>query len=49
LSVNFELDVWEQTDLIIGILKYCGIIVRDPEIVQAASQEAQKVEINEKS
>ena len=49
LSVNFELDVSEQTDLIIGILKYCGIIVRDPEIVQAASQEAQKVEINEKS
>tara|TARA_R110000803_G_C11932637_1_gene315626 strand:- start:326 stop:1084 length:759 start_codon:yes stop_codon:yes gene_type:complete len=49
LSVNFELDISEQTNLIIGILKYCGIIIRDPEIVQAASQEAKQVEINEKS
>ena len=48
-SVDFELDVSEQTNLIINILKYCGIIIRDPEIVQAASQEAQQVEINEKS
>mgnify|MGYP003665456692 CR=1 FL=1 len=49
LSVDFELDISEQTNLIIGILKYCGIIIRDPEIVQAASQEAKQVEINEKS
>ena len=48
-SINFELDISEQTNLIIGILKYCGIIIRDPEIVQAASQEAKQVEINEKS
>jgi len=48
-SVNFELDTSEQTNLIIGILKYCGIIIRDPEIVQAATQEAKQVEINEKS
>jgi hypothetical protein len=48
-SVDFELDISEQTTLIMGILKYCGIIIRDPEIVQAASQSAQKAEINEKS
>jgi hypothetical protein len=31
------------------VLKYCGIIIRDPEIVQSAQAEAQQVEINEKS
>ena len=35
--------------VIINILKYCGIIVKDPTIIQAAEQEAQKIEINEKS
>ncbi len=48
-STDFELDISEQANLTIGILKYCGIIVRDPQIVQAAEQEARKVEINEKS
>jgi len=48
-SVDFELDTSEQTNLIIGILKYCGIIVKDPLVIQAASQEAQAVEANEKS
>lgn len=48
-SVNFELDISEQTNLITQILKYAGIIVRDPEIIQTASQEAQQVSANEKS
>jgi len=48
-SVDFELDISEQTNLIINILKYCGIIISDPLIVQAAAQEAQAVEVNEKS
>jgi len=48
-SVDFELDISEQTNLIIGVLKYCGIIVKDPLLIQAASQEAQAVEVNEKS
>ena len=48
-SVSFELDVSEQSDLIINILKYCGIIINDPTIIQAASQEAQQTSINEKS
>ena len=48
-SVNFELDISEQTNLITQILKYCGIIINDPTIIQAAEQEAQQVSINEKS
>ena len=48
-SVNFELDVSEQTNLIIGILKYCGLIINDPTIIQSAAAEAQEVEQNIKS
>jgi len=48
-SVNFQLDGSEQTNLIINILKYTGIIIRDPEIIQTATQEAAKVEQNEKA
>ena len=48
-SVNFELDVSEQSNLIINILKYCGIIINDPTIIQAAAQGAQQASINEKS
>ena len=48
-SVNFELDVSEQNNIVINILKYCGIIINDPTIIQAAAQEAQQASINEKS
>ncbi len=48
-SVNFQLDASEQTNLIINILKYTGLIIRDPEIIQTATQEAAKVEQNEKA
>jgi len=48
-SIDFELDISEQTNLIVNILKYCGIIIRDPEIIQQAQAEAQEVTINEKS
>ncbi len=48
-SNNFELDVSEQNNLIVNILKYCGIIINDPTIIQAAAQEAQQISINEKS
>jgi len=48
-SVNFELDISEQTNLIIGILKYCGLIINDPTIIQSAATEAQEVEQNIKS
>ena len=48
-SVNFELDISEQTNLIIGILKYCGLIINDPTIIQSAAAEAQETEQNIKS
>ncbi len=48
-SVDFELDVSEQSNIIIKILKYCGVIVNNPDIINVASQEIQKTEINEKS
>ena len=48
-SVDFELDISEQTNLIIGVLKYCGIIVNDPTIIQVAAQESAQVQANEKS
>jgi hypothetical protein len=48
-STDFELDVSEQSLLILEILKYFGIVINDPTIIQAASQEAQQMEINEKS
>lgn len=48
-STQFTLDISEQTSLIINILKYFGIVINDPTIIQVAEQEAQSVEINEKS
>lgn len=48
-SVQFELDATEQTELIIRILAYAGVIIRDPQIVQVAQQAIQSEEINSKS
>ena len=48
-SLNFELHVSEQTEVILKILLYAGIIIRDPQIVQAAAQQVQAEEINKKS
>jgi len=48
-SVKFEIDTSKQNNLIVQILKYCGIIINDPEIIQAASIEAQEVSANKKS
>ena len=45
-SVDFQLDISEQNNLIIDILKYAGIIIKDPQIVQAATQASQQEEIN---
>ena len=47
-SVSFELDDTEQTNVIIRILMYAGVVIRDPQIVQAAAQEAALQEQNEK-
>ena len=48
-SRNFELDISEQSEVILRILQYAGIIIRDPQIVQAAAQQVQMDEINQKS
>ncbi len=48
-SNNFQLDVSEEYSLIIGILKYAGVIINNPTIIEVAAQEAQQVEVNEKS
>ena len=49
VSTDFELDTSEQTNIIIGILKYAGLVINDPTIIQTASQEAMQVEQNEKA
>jgi len=48
-SQDFELLPEEQTNVILRILQYSGIIIRDPQIVQAAASEIQQNEINKKS
>jgi hypothetical protein len=48
-SIDFELDLSEQTNIIMKILKYCGVIVNDPNVINVASQEVAQVEANEKS
>tara|TARA_Y100001968_G_scaffold333882_1_gene400535 strand:- start:17070 stop:17825 length:756 start_codon:yes stop_codon:yes gene_type:complete len=48
-SQDFELDISEQTEVILRILMYSGIIIKDPQIVQAAAQQVQMDEINKKS
>ena len=48
-SQNFELLPSEQVEVILRILQYSGIIIRDPQIVQAAASEIQQNEINQKS
>jgi hypothetical protein len=34
---DFEISSSQQTDVIIAILKYSGVVIRDPQIVQSAS------------
>jgi hypothetical protein len=48
-STNFELHPTEQTNIIIRILMYSGVIIKDQQIVQAAAQQVQAENINSKS
>lgn len=48
LSTQFELHSSEQTNIITRILMYSGVIIRSPEIVQAAAQQIQTENINSK-
>jgi len=47
-SIDFEISDSQQTEVILEILKYSGVIIRDPQIVQAASQELAQEEVNSK-
>lgn len=48
LSTDFELHQSEQVELIVRILEYAGIVIRDPQIIQIASQKVQQDNMNEK-
>jgi len=48
-TVNFELHESEQTEVILKVLLYAGIVIRDPQIVQAAASQVQADEVNKKS
>jgi len=48
-SNSFSLVYQEQTNIIMGILKYAGVIINDPTIIDLASQEVAQVQANEKS
>ncbi len=47
-STNFEISNNKQTEVILEILKTSGVIIRDPQIVQAAAQELAEDENNSK-
>ena len=48
-STQFELHPSEQTELILKILMYAGVIIEDPSIIQVAAQKVQGDDMNEKS
>lgn len=48
-SVDFELHSSEQTELILKILVYAGVVIKDPNIVQSAMGLVQKQEMEQKS
>tara|TARA_R110000772_G_scaffold737_1_gene2468 strand:- start:465 stop:1613 length:1149 start_codon:yes stop_codon:yes gene_type:complete len=47
-SVDFQINNSQQTEVILEILKLSGVIIRDPQIVQAAVQELAEDENNSK-
>ena len=49
LSTQFELHDSEQTNVILQILTYSGIILQDPNLVQMMAQQVQQEQINDKS
>ena len=47
-SADFQLDISEQTEIILRILAYAGVIIEDPTIIQVASQAVSAEDANEK-
>ena len=48
-SQDFELDVSEQPEVIIKVLLYAGVVVKDYNLVNLAAQQVQAEQINQKS
>ena len=48
-SQDFELNIAEQSNVILRVLLYAGVVIRDPQIIQVAASEIQQEEVNEKS
>ena len=48
-SINFELHNSERTEVVLKMLLYQGVVIRDPQIVQVAASKVQQEEVNEKS
>ena len=40
-SINFELHQSEQTEMILKVLLYAGVVIKDPQIIQAAAAQIQ--------
>ena len=36
---DFELHPSEEVELVLGILKYAGVVIKDPSVIQMATQE----------
>ena len=47
--IDFGLHNSERTEIILKILLYQGVVIRDPQIIQVAAQKVQQEEVNEKS
>ena len=48
-SIDFELNETEQTNVILRILLYAGVVIKNPDVVQVAATKIQQENINEKS
>jgi len=48
-SRDFEIHESEQITVVLKVLLYAGIIIKDPQVVQAAMQQVQNEEVNSKS
>jgi len=48
-STDFQLHASEQSEVVLNILMYAGVVVRDPQVIQAASKKIQQDEVAEKS
>ena len=48
-SIDFELHDSEQIEVVLKILLYAGVVVKDPTVIQVASQQIQQEQQNQKS